>query len=145
MSDESKSALDAAQERREARKAELRKAAEAQRAKDLDTLTDLEIEHGDSNVGAVTVPFSPGMPTLVIVRCPKPVEVKRFRALTKADAKGRQPDALEPLEQLARACLLFPDAETYARICESRPVVAGQVGAKAVDLASARDESEIKG
>lgn len=147
MPDESteRSALEVAEQRRAERKAEARKAYEVQRAKDLDAITDLEVEHGDSNVGVINVPFTEGLPTAVACKCPSPALVKRFRDRVKPKKDGHQPDAVFAAEEIAGACRIFPDAETYAALCQARPGLAAQLGAKAIELATGRDESEGKG
>lgn len=140
-----RSPLEIAEERRAARKAEARRAYEEQRAKDLDAITELEIEHGDSNVGVINVPFSDGLPTCAAVRCPKPAELKRFRSRVTPKHEKDHPDAAVAAEELAATCRVFPDETAFARLCAARPGLAAQLGAKAVDLATGKSESEGKG
>lgn len=133
----------------EARRAErkARNAAEerTQYAADLEALDALEVEHGDTNVASVRVPFSPGLPTLVVVRCPHPPEVKRYRARVTPSRDGEKPDYVGPAEELAAVCLRYPDRETYERMCLARPGIGPQVGLEALKLASGKAESEGKG
>lgn len=139
-----RSPLEIAEERRAARKAEARKASEEQRAKDLDAITDLEIEHGDSNVGVVHVGHVPGLPTLAAVRCPSKAELKRFRVRCTPKNEKDNPDSAAAAEELAATCRVFPDAETYERLLAARPGLAVQLGSKAVALATGSAEAAGK-
>ncbi len=139
-----RSPLELAEERRATRKAEARKAYEEQRAKDLDAITDLEIEHGDSNVGVLNVGFLEGLPTCAAVRCPSKIELKRFRQTVTPKHEKDHPDANEAAEVLAKTCLVFPDKDTFERLCTARPGLAAQLGGKAVSLATGKSEAEGK-
>lgn len=139
------SPLEQAQARRDKLKAEARKAYEAQRVIDLDAITELEISSGDT-LGVVNVLHATGLPTCVAVRCPKPVEMKRFRDQVRPHKKtGELPDSIGPAEVLATVCLVYPDRETYAKMCEARPGISVTIGGMAVSLATGRDEAEGKG
>lgn len=142
---EDKSELEIAEERRAARKAEARKAYEAQRVVDLDAIDSLEIEHGDSNVGVINVPFSAGMPTCAAVRCPKPAEMKRFRTRCTPRHEKDHPDSAAACEELARTCRIYPEPEAFESLCAARPGLAVQLGSKAVALATGNAEAEGKG
>jgi hypothetical protein len=144
--EQDKSAAELAEARRAARKAEARKAHDEQRAKDIDAISDLEAELGDSSVGVIHVGYTPGLPTCAAVRCPKPAELKRFRFKVTAKHEKDRPDANAAAEELAAICRVFPaDEEAYAKLCDARPGLAGQLGAKAVDLATGKAEAEGKG
>jgi hypothetical protein len=143
---EERSPLELAEERRAARKAETRAAYEAARAADIDAITDLEIEHGDSNVGVINLPFLAGLPTCVAVRCPKPAELKRFRVRVTPKHEKDRPDAAEAAAELAATCRIYPaDKDVYERLCAARPGLASQLGGKAVELATGNAEAEGKG
>lgn len=137
--------LELAEDLRAARKAEVRKAYEAQRVVDLGAITDLEIEHGDSNVGVINLPYTADLPTLAAVRCPRPAELKRFRTRCIPKHEKDKPDSAAAAEELAAVCVIFPDAATYAKLCGARPGLAVQLGSKAVDLATGKAEAEGKG
>ncbi len=144
--------LQAAEAKREARKAKASAAHDAQLATDLDAIDALEELHGDSNVAVVRLDvrgYVPGLPAAVAARCPKPGELKRFRDQTKPQKDGRnrdvQPDHIAAVELVAESCLVYPDAEVFAKLCAARPGLAAQLGKEAVGLAVGREESEGKG
>jgi hypothetical protein len=138
-------ALEAVESRRAARKAELAEKRDAQRILDLEAIDALEIEHGDSNVAVLDVPYTPGLPTCVAARCPKPEEIKRYRSRLKAK-KGEQVDAVEAAEELASICRVYPsDSEVYARMLSARPGIHVQLGVAAVGLAAGSEEARGKG
>lgn len=134
-----------AEARRAARKAELEAQRKAQHEIDIEALDALEVEHGDSSVEAINVPFTPGLPTMVIVRAPKQVELKRYRDMVKPRKNGEQGDSVAAAEALASLCLLYPDRETFAKICDARPGVHAQSGATAIQLAVGKSSEEAKG
>lgn len=144
MTEPEKSPLELAEAKRAERKAQARKAYEAQRVLDVEAIDALEAEHGDSSVGVINVPHTEGLPTCVAVRCPKPVELKRFRVRVTPKNDKDKPDAAEAAAELAAVCRIYPDADTYARLCDARPGLATQLGSKAVDLATGKAESEGK-
>jgi hypothetical protein len=131
------------EDRRAKRKADLEKARDAQYEIDLEALDELEIEYGDTNVKALSVPYSPGMPLLAVCRCPKPAEIKRFRARVKTK-KGVPGDQIAAAEELAGVCKIYPDSEAYALMCDARPALHAQLGVAAVDLAVGSEEDEAK-
>ena len=81
-------------ERRAARKAAAAAAAEAQREIDLEAIDALETTIGDSNVATIEIAHVPGLPVLLAVRCPRPVEIKRYRDEIKPRRDGSPGDAL---------------------------------------------------
>jgi hypothetical protein len=136
--------LEAIEARRAERKAALDVQRKAQRVIDLAALDALEVEHGDSNVATVDVPYSPGLPTLAAVRCPKPPEVKRYRSRVKPDSKGRPGDPVAAAEELAAVCVVYPDPDAYAALCEARPGIHVQLGVAAIQLAAGRADDAGK-
>jgi hypothetical protein len=147
MTDEKNpTAREAAEAKRAMRKAELADKYDAQRATDLEAVIDLEEKHGDSRVKVLNVPFTPGLPTLIVVRCAQPVEIKRYRAQRMLDKKGNADlGAINTAaETLADLCVVYPDAETYARLREERPGIHAQAGMLAVKLAEGREDDEGK-
>lgn len=133
--------------RRKARKDELAKQEAEQRATDLDALDAAEVKHGDSNVCHLDVPYTPGMPTMVVARCPKPHEVKRYQDRVKPRANGKQsPDApIEAAVELAALVLEYPNKEAFAELVEQRPELAIQLGLAALGLSRASAADEGKG
>jgi len=134
------------QARRAARKAELKKGEQAQRVIDLEALDSAEVEHGDSNVAYLDVPYTPGMPTMVIIRCPKPSEVKRYQDRVKPKANGKQsPDAaMDAARELGAATLLYPPKELFTELLEQRPGLDMQAGVESLGLARATSADEGK-
>lgn len=129
--------------KRAARKEALAKDREVQYALDLEALDGFEIEHGDSNVSTVRVPFTPGLPTMAICRCPKPVEMKRYRSRIKSK-KGVDGDPMLASEELAAVCRIYPDDETYNKMCEARPGLHVQLGTMAANLSMGSAEDDAK-
>jgi hypothetical protein len=140
------SPLEQAQAKRAARKAAASADEDLARALDTEAIDSLEVQYGDSNVGVIQLPYTPGLPTCAAVRCPKPAEVKRFRdGVTPKHEKDR-PDTAAAAELLAAISRVYPaDKEVYAKLCAARPGLAVQLGAKAMSLAIGKDESEGKG
>jgi hypothetical protein len=147
MSEKSTAELLAEREAKRAEAAHARQEAhDKQRLSDLDFLEIAEVEHGATNVDFVNVPFTPGLPTLVIVRVPSPPEMKKYRY----DAKPKKPD--DPLtahitsanESIADMCLVWPAADVFAKICDARPGVKAQCGGAAIRLSLGHQEEEGK-
>jgi len=134
---------EAVEKAREARKAARAKEQRKQYAIDLEALDRLEQEHGDGAVGCLSVDRD-GMPTLVIVKCPSAAQVKRFRDMTK-EVNGKSPDPEPAAIQVGTACLLYPDKDTFARMCAALPSLHSQAGAKALSLAIAKEHDAGKG
>lgn len=135
-----------AKARRAARKAAIGADEDAARALDIDAIDALEIEHGDSNVSVVHVPFTPGQPTCAAVRCPRPAEVKRYQSRLKPKHEKDHPDAVAAAEELAAVCRIFPvDKDAYATLCAARPGLVVQLGVEAIRLAQGKSDSEGKG
>lgn len=125
-----------AEQKRDERKAARAKAQAEQREIDMAALDALEIEHGDANVGYVEVPFEkPGQPTIVVFRVAKEVELKRFRARLKADAKA----GVEAAEEVASLVLLYPEKDAYDAILVKRSGVHAQIGGGAIKLAVGKE------
>lgn len=136
--------LDVVRARRAERKAEVAKATAAQEAIDLAAIDELEIEHGDSNVCVVRVPYTPGLPVLVAGKCPEPKYVKRYQARIKPNKDGKPGDAIAATEELADVVLLYPEKEVYDQIRTLRPIVHLQLGTAAAGLATGKIEVDSK-
>jgi hypothetical protein len=131
------------------RRADSDRARDEQKATDLEAISELEIEHGDTNISTLECPYTPGLPVMLAVRTPKPAEMKRYRDGCKPDKNGRS-DALGPAILLAEICRVYPPRDEdgtalYARVCEARPGVNVQLGVLAVKLAAGKAEDEGKG
>lgn len=133
--------------RRSARKAALAEQERAQLAIDLAALDDLEVAHGDSNVARLDVPYTPGLPTMAVVRVPKPAEVKRYRARLKE----KNPDPQAAADEIGASTRVYPPRppdetpDVFDAMCEARPGLVGQLGVAAMGLAVAREHDEGKG
>lgn len=139
-------ALEKVQAKRQARKDAARKLEEDRLAADLEKISDIEEQLGDANVATVRIAYVDAeTPVAASVRCPKPSEIKRYRDRVKPGQKdGRnrtvEPDVAKASEELCAVCLVYPDTEAFARMCAARPLLAGQLGKAAVNLAAADEE-----
>lgn len=129
--------------RRAARKQLQAQAATEQKVKDLEALDELEIKHGDENIAALDVQYVSGLPTIVAVRTPKSVEMKRYRARVKGADKNPEL-AVQAAVELAKVCLVYPDGETFARMAEARPNLEVDAGALALNLCISARQAEGK-
>lgn len=134
---------------RKARQDELQRQHDAQLVIDLTALNDLETELGDSSVAFLTVPFTPGLPTMLIARKPTKAELQRYRAQVKVKPKANGPGdsektPTEAAEVVADACFKYPDAETYAKLCTERPGAKAQLGALALKLIVDTESEDAK-
>lgn len=128
---------------REARKAALLDARNAQHVIDLEALNALEIERGDENVAAVNVDrFSPGLVTLVVVRPLSKHELKRFRDRVKRESG----DASSAAEEAAESTLLYPakDSPEWKALLDAVPGMSVRAGVAAVQLAAGVEQVEGK-
>jgi hypothetical protein len=123
------------------RKAKLAEQAAAQKAIDLEAIDALEVEHGDSNIAVVEVPYTPGLPVLAAAKVPPEAYLKRYRARLKEDVKN----APEAAEEVADACCVYPDPEVRKALFAARGGLRVQLGGAAIKLATGREESEGKG
>jgi hypothetical protein len=141
--------LQLAEARREARREVAAKARDEQKAHDLEALEPLEDEHGVHSISVLHVPHTVGLPTLAAVRTPSPPEMKRYQSRIKPHetrhGKPVTPDYAEAASELASVCLVYPDADTYERLCTARPGLAVQLGVAAVKLSTGQAEDEGKG
>lgn len=136
--------LERAERVRRERKEALQAQADEQRAADLEAVNELEVEHGDTNVVMLDVPFTPGLPTCIAARTPNDAEIKRYRHRLRAHKEGEKPDTVRAAEELADLVRIYPDADAYSKLRAARPGIHVQLGSAAVKLAAAREESEGK-
>jgi hypothetical protein len=136
-----------AEARRAARKAEAAKAEAEQRDKDFAALDELEIKHGDSCVTHMDVPWSPGMPTMIIARKPNAIEYKRFQDRVKPKNGKAVPFEAQQAaaRELTECTLLYPSKDVFAELAEQRPAIVEQLGIDACALAQASKADEGKG
>lgn len=136
-------------QRVEKARAEKRGAFEAardeQKAADLEAIMALEDELGASNVATVEVGFTPGLPVLLAVRCPVPVEVRRYQDRLKPKREGAKIDPTEPTIEIGHVCLVYPEAgELRDRSLAARPGAIVQLGTEALKMALGTAASEGK-
>jgi len=130
--------------RRAARKAELQEKRDAQYVIDLQRLDELEIEHGDSNIGRVDMThYDPGLPTMVLCRTPTEMEMKRYTDRLK-ERKGKKGDASEAARELAVTCRVYPEADAFKEMEGARPGIRVQLGVQAAELAVGRSVDDAK-
>jgi hypothetical protein len=126
---------------RAARKAVGSAAREEQLAKDLEALDALELEHGDDRVVSLELPAHiPGLPTIIVGRCPSKDYFKKFQDMVRR-AKGDLVRIGPATDQLADVCLAYPDAETYKQVREAFPAIHDQLATAAAELARAKDSA----
>jgi hypothetical protein len=143
--DDTRSPLEIAQAKRAERKAAMKRAEDFAKAADLEAISDLEEQYGDSSVAVIHVPFTPGLVTACAVRCPTPVELKRYRSRITPKDQKHVPDYTTAAEELAETCLVYPEREAFAKVCEARPGLKVQLGVLASDLGVGKAEREGKG
>ena len=120
-------------------------AREAQMGIDRESILALEEQIGEELDTSLTVKkFVSGLPAMIGVRCPKPVEYKRFAQ--KINASKATPDTKRTeLESLGKLCLVYPaEAEMRDRLLEEFPALLLQVGTTANRLAELAKEDEGK-
>lgn len=140
------SSIEEIEAKRADRKAKLQAEADEQRAKDLEALDALELEHGDTSVCHIDVPYTPGLPTMAIARMPKADELKRYRAGLKV-TPGEKLDlgaSNESAAQLGRTVRLYPDEAVFKEMCAARPDLASQLGTRATKLAQGKAAEDSK-
>jgi hypothetical protein len=129
--------------RRAARKQALSELEAEQRLEDLTAVDALEIEHGDSNVSTVEIPFTPGLPLILAARCPTKAEIKRYRDQVQG-RKGGEPNYALGAETLGACCLVYPDKETFEKVGAARPGACSALGLAALKLATAKADDDAK-
>ncbi len=121
-------------------------AADAQRVVDMTAVLELEDRHGANAVKVIHLPETPGLPTLIVVRRAYPPEFKRYRA-TQTLTKKNQVDlgaVNSAAEMLADLVVIYPDAETYARVRETFGGVHAQAGLESAKLAEGKADDDEK-
>ena len=118
-----------------------------QRILDLEACELILDEQGPGVLTAmVDVEHGPGLPTLIMVRCPNKAELSRYRSSIKQrDGQVDAKSATEAAETLASGgCVLYPDrkSETWKALCEARPGAAAGAGSAAIKLSVAKAHTE---
>lgn len=125
--------------RRAARREALVGERTAQRARDLAALDELEVEHGVEGLCRIELDrYVAGLPTFVVLRLPRAVEMKRYVSQAKNDP-------LEAANVIASSCVVYPDADTYARVRETFAGVHVHGGVAVLQASQGRHAEEGKG
>lgn len=116
------SALEAIEERRAARKEATAKAREAQHLIDMTALDALEEQHGEGQLKVLHAPtYSPGLPTLVVIKSPAgTTHWKRFVDKVR-EAKNHEGMKCAAGDVLARACIVYPEPAALALMVDAFP------------------------
>jgi hypothetical protein len=142
------SPLEAAEAKRAARKAKAQEAADAQKAIDTEAIDAIEASLGDSAIKAIDIPFRAGLVSKVAVRCPSKPEINRYRDRVKPQRDRRNVevpgDAAAAHEEIGAVCVVYPDKEQFAKVCEVLPGLLGQCGMHAVALSVGEEEKAGK-
>jgi len=133
----------------EARRAERKAALKAQEleqvAIDLEAIDVLEVEHGDSNVSVVGVPFTPGLVARVAVRTPTTHETKRYQdRIRPRGSEAKVGDSIAATSEIGKACVIYPKGDAFAALIDARPGLPTQLGMAALELGRGKAESEGK-
>jgi hypothetical protein len=135
-------------EEREAARAAKRQAREekraAQRLADLDAVEAFEDANPDVACAIINVDAGLDLPTLVLVRCPEKKYHTRYLARLKPKKNGQEPDGFAAHEELASVCVVYPERETYAKLCDALGGLHLQVGVAAAKLAEGKKAEEGK-
>ena len=136
--DEAVKKLEEIEARRAARKTALEAQRREQLAQDLEALDQLEVEHGDHAVVRVDLQrYEPGLPTMVVMRLPKPIEFKRYQDQCKKDVTAAT-------NLIGDVCRLYPDEDTYKRMRSTFTGVHVMAAVAAINAASAKEQQEGK-
>jgi len=125
------------EERRAKRVEAKKKTRDQQYEKDLVEVDRIEEELGPDRVGVLKMQSHiDGMPTLVVVRTPEVGVFTRFRQMVRR-AQGKTHEIGNAKDLLAASCVLYPDADTYAKMKEHWPSIHDNVGNEAIRLGEA--------
>lgn len=121
-------------------------AADAQRVVDMTAVLELEDTFGASSLKVIHLPATAGLPTLIVVRRAEPAYLKRYRSQQSLTKKGNVDlgSINVAAENVADHSVIYPDAETYARVRETFGGVHAQAGLAAIKLAEGREDDEGK-
>ena len=134
-----KARIDAKRAAHEARRA-------AQELVDLEAYEQLIDEHGYDGLAKLSFPrYIENFPTFLLVKAApgEYVQLHRDRITKGRRQKGGQVDtavAIKAAEEVADACVVYPDKEIYLEIRAKYPTVHADAGAAALQLARAQEE-----
>lgn len=147
------STVEEIQKRRADRKAAQNSKRLEQYVLDLEELDRLEEQHGDGRIVVHHISDDEGTPsryvdgcvTLAVFRLPTRVEMKRYQDQCKPDRKGRPGDTVAAANQVARACRLYPDAESWTQLIETYAGIDVHAAVSVLEAVSGVAEEEGKG
>lgn len=141
-----KSEFELAEERRAKRRAASDTAKAAQYAIDVVALDKLEEQYGEGALKVLHVPtFAPGLPTMVVVKSPGGSPAYKRFVDSVREAKGHQAAIAAASEQLARACIVYPDDAVRALMLVAFPNLLIDASNAATSMVQLQTESEKKG
>jgi len=117
-----------------------------QREKDLPFWIEARKKYGRAGVTAVTVPYTPGLPTMVIVHRPDPNYFTRYqsRLKDKTDEQGVTSVAIPAAEELADHCVFYPTEDDYKAVRKAFPGIHVQAGGAAAQLGAGQVQAAGK-
>jgi hypothetical protein len=134
---------EAAERRRAERKGRKKSAHAERRARDLIAIDKLE-EEADESYSVLETENAEASFALVAVRAPTSPIYKRFQAQVSR-AKDSVERRKEATDLLARACVVYPDAQGLAVLEQESPGALNKIALHAIELADLRTEAEKKG
>lgn len=144
---EAESTIQAIEERREKRRAELDQKRLVQRAKDLEALDELEAERGVERLVRIELArYAEGCPTMVVFGMPEKVQAKRFQDMSR-DRGDKKGDTIEAARQLAEVLVIYParDSELWSKTKETFTFVCEHGALEAIKAAQGKAAEEGKG
>jgi len=140
--------LQAAEEKLKERRKVANEAYNAQRADDMERIVEAIDAAGVSIHKRVRMPFLvDGLPVTVAVKQAGTLEMRRYKDRTKNFRRNKDNSVdlsvyTKAYEELASSSVIWPDQETFAKMCAEFPTLKSDVGAIAVKLREADEEDE---
>lgn len=137
--------LAALEEKKAKRREEKASARKSQELIDARARDSAEEEHGFDRIRVLHTPyFFDGLPTIVIVKSPGGTSYwKRFQDQIR-NSKGNKQMESAAQDQLARASIVYPTAETLGAMCKEWPNLLNDASGAAARLGKMDSEDEKK-
>lgn len=116
-------------------------------AADEEKIAELEASYPDGFASVRLNSPITGYPGFVAARDCSGAEYKRYQASVKTRVVGKAVEvdsSSEHSAQLARACLIYPESDDFAKMCELRPGLASGLGSDIVNRAQTRKNEAAK-
>jgi hypothetical protein len=138
--------LEELEKKREARRKLIDEARAEQYVVDMTALDELEEKHGADRVKALKVKaFTPGLPTMVIIKSSAGESYhKRFVDMVRK-AKGNKDAEAQASNMLARSSVVYPEKDVLQAMSEAYPNMWTDIANAAVKLVMLEEEDEKKG